>query len=128
MMEQQAVKKRIDKEKIDRDYYNGGSTLDAATTSQDYGSPSGRNKYKERIDRMLSTQQSPLSTGRKMPGISKVTFYQRNNRSMLAERGLTTLSKEPYKSEDLRSTTISKITERQMKARQNLESLAQRDA
>jgi hypothetical protein len=80
---------------------------------------------------MIATQNTPLS-GKKPMGMSKVSFYHRNNRSMLAERGLVSISKqEPPKSEDNRASTFSTITktqERQIKAKQNLESLAQRDA
>jgi hypothetical protein len=114
MVEQQAVKKRMDKEKADHDYYNKviNSTLDVPKSTEGYSSPSGQNKYKERIERMLATQHTPQPSNKKVPGASKVSFYHRNNRSMLAERGLATISNEPKKSEDLRSTTISKTQER----------------
>jgi hypothetical protein len=54
-----------------------------------------------------------------------VSFYHRNNRSLLAERGLSTIAKETPK---LEGVTITKTQERQIKARQNLETLAQKDA
>ena len=101
----------MDHEKANHDYLNKMNNLnfDVALSNDDYGSQSTRNKYKERIDRMLATQQTPQPTpNKKVSGNSKVSFYHRNNRSMLAERGLATISKESHRSEDLRSTTISK--------------------
>jgi hypothetical protein len=86
--------------------------LDVAKSIDEFGLPSGRNKYKERIDRMLATQKTPQPSSKKLPGSSKVSFYHRNNRSMLAERGLATITKDNYKQEDVRATTISKTQER----------------
>ena len=69
---------------------NVSKTIDAR--SSDYGSPSGRNKYKEKLGKMIANSSTPHQSGKKMTGMPKVSFYHRNNRSMLAERGLVSIS------------------------------------
>ena len=100
----------MEKEMAEKEYYNKvkGSTKDVSKTLDaraDYGSPSDRGgKYKEKLGRMIATSNTPMMSGKKQVGMPKVTFYQRNNRSMLAERGLVSMSKtEIPKSEDNRS-------------------------
>lgn len=77
------------------------------TKTIDTDSPGRNGKYKEKLGKLMSTPQQ----GKKPTGLSKVSFYHRNNRSMLAERGLISISKnETVKSEDNRSSAYSTLT------------------
>jgi hypothetical protein len=61
MIVENAIKKRMHKEKTESDYLNKFNklTLDITKSIDDLSPSSGRNKYKDRVDRMLATQNTP---------------------------------------------------------------------
>ena len=75
LADQLAAKKKQEKERAERDYYNkiNNSVMAVNKTIDDYyGSPSSRNKYKDKVDRMLMTTQTPPINAKRAPGAYKV--------------------------------------------------------
>ena len=136
LVDKQAMVKKLEKEKAEQEYYKhkdgGGKSNNNLNLSTSDGTRNN-NIYQNRTSKILSNGgpatnfHTPTLQGtnvvKELGG--KIDFYKRNNKSMLAERGLLTMSKDGKIENNLHDTKNDTIDEAAKKAKANrAESLA----